>query len=309
MSACLCSAQTLPQTRGFAHICRALYQLYTDTQPVGTPLHTLPHPHLWHIPCALNRLRAYTCCEASALTLPDHRAHKQREGGETLEQHLSTWLAQKMGLRQMVREWRRNILAAVDAFYQQDPEIACLHRVLRSRPGLLQLLPPGALLPGLGGLLQLPALGMAATLVCAACCAAAEPVLHLPTTTKQRTACPAAPMRALCADQPASPRKKMKRRFTLCQPAWRIRGDAACIRSRLLTLCLLVLRHRVDEGMCHKLAAVRGAVKQAVAAAQPDLQVSAQGSITGPISPDAAQACLRYLLPDSQVRVSGGLLM
>ena len=30
-----------------------------------------------------------------------------------------------------MREWRRNILAAVDAFYQQDPEVACLRRVLR----------------------------------------------------------------------------------------------------------------------------------------------------------------------------------
>ena len=92
--------------------------------------------------------------------MPVHRARKQREGGETLEQHLSTWLAQKMGLRQMVREWRRNILAAVDAFYLQDPEIACLHCVLRCGSGVL--------VPGLGTLLQPPALGLAVKLVCAA---------------------------------------------------------------------------------------------------------------------------------------------
>ena len=76
---------------------------------------------------------AYLCIPLTPklLAYPACRARRQHEGGETLEQHLSTWLAQKMGLRQIVREWRRSILAAVEAFYQQDPEVACLHRILR----------------------------------------------------------------------------------------------------------------------------------------------------------------------------------
>ena len=169
-------------------------------------------------------------------------------------------------------------------------------------------------------------------------------MLHWPTTTKQRRACPLLPSLPLhppcdqvaCkppAARPPAPqtgsstlslntvtgcalicvpvlgRRRGGDYLDVCQPAWLITGDTACIRARLLTLRLLTLRHRVDEGLCHKLAAVRGAVKQAVAAAQPDLQVSAQGSITGPISPDAAQACLRYLLPDSQVSATCRLLM
>ena len=160
-------------------------------------------------------------------------------------------------------------------------------------------------------------------------------MLHWPTTTKQRRACPLLPS-LLCTLHvirlpaslqlharlllrpaahgpliclPVHGRRRGGDRLHVCQPAWLIIGDTACIRAPLLTLRLLMLRHRVDEGLCHQLAAVRGAVKQAVGAAQPDLQVSAQGSITGPISPDAAQACLRYLLPDSQVSASCRLLM
>ena len=53
--------------------------------------------------------------------------------------------------------------------------------------------------------------------------------------------------------------------------------------------------------MCIRLAAVRSTVKQALVAGQPDLQVSAQGSITGAITWEAALACLQALLPNRQV--------
>ena len=48
-----------------------------------------------------------------------------------MDQHLAAYLAQKFGLRPLVRDWRRNIIASISAHKAGDPEVYLFHKVLR----------------------------------------------------------------------------------------------------------------------------------------------------------------------------------
>ena len=56
---------------------------------------------------------------------------KQQQPRETMDQHLVAYLTQKFGLRPLVREWRRNVIAAVATYQAADAELFLFGRVLR----------------------------------------------------------------------------------------------------------------------------------------------------------------------------------
>lgn len=58
------------------------------------------------------------------------RLQKQHQPRETMDQHLVAYLTQKFGLRPLVREWRRTVIAAIGTF-QADPEVYLFGRVIR----------------------------------------------------------------------------------------------------------------------------------------------------------------------------------
>ena len=60
-----------------------------------------------------------------------YRLAKQNQPRETMDQHLVAYLTQKFGLRPLVRDWRRNVIAAVTKYQSNDPELYLFGRILR----------------------------------------------------------------------------------------------------------------------------------------------------------------------------------